>query len=166
VKAKLSAALAAILILSMVGCATSPIDLLNLAIGAAEVALPLVGGAAHVDPAVVTAVEGYLSAASQAIGQASDILAGPGTDAQKAVQIAAAFAGIAAPVVPGQYQSIANAVQAVAGYIAKFLASLPAPSAATANAMAVTAHPISPANRAKLASIKARADALHARLKK
>ena len=71
------------------------------------------------DPATIASVSGYLAATSQAITQATDIEAGTGTDAQKAVQIAAAFAGIAAPIVPAKYQALANAVQQVAQYIAE-----------------------------------------------
>jgi hypothetical protein len=162
----ISAAIAALLILSMIGCTTSPIQILDLAVGAAELVLPLIGSAAHIDPAVQTAVEGYLSAASGAIAQASDILAGPGTDGQKSAAIVAAFAGIAVPIVPAQYQAIANAVQALAQYIAQFLGSLPAPMAMAHTATAkASVHTLSASDQATLTKIKARALAVRAACK-
>ena len=148
------AAGAAVLILAMAGCSTSPLEYLQLAITAAEIALPLVGPAAGVDPATVTAVDNYLSATSGAITQATDILAGPGTDAQKAAQIIAAFAAIAAPIIPGQYSALATAVEQVAQAIAKFIASLPATSTAT--------HAPGAADAVKLSAVKARAVKLRA----
>lgn len=156
---KRTAGIAALLILSMVGCTTSPLEILNLAVGAAELVLPLIGPAAHIDPAVQASVENYLTATSGAIAQASDILTGPGTTAQKSAAIVAAFAGIAAPIVPPQYQGIANAVQAVAQYVAKFLASLPSPVAASARTTTAP-HVLSQSDQAKVAKIKARALAL------
>ena len=140
--------------LALVGCSTSPLEYLQLAVGAAEIVLPLVAPSAGIDPATVAAVDNYLNAASEAITQASDILAGTGTDAQKATQILAAFAGIAAPIVPPQYAALASAVQLVAQYIAQFLASLPTTSTAT--------HAIKSSDAVKVSAIKARAVKVHA----
>jgi hypothetical protein len=153
----ISAALAAILILCLAGCAASPIDILGLAVGALEIALPLIGPAAGVDAATVTAVEGYLSATSQAITQAGDILAGTGSDAQKTTAIISAFAGIAAPVVPAKYSALVTAVGQVAQYVAQFLTSLPAATTAGAS------HALKAADKTKVTSIQARAIAVRAK---
>jgi hypothetical protein len=149
-----AATLAAILILCAAGCGA--LDYLQLAVGAAEIALPLIGPAAGVDQATVTAVSNYLAATSQAITQAIDIENGTGTDAQKATQIVAAFAGIAAPIVPAKYQALANAIQQVAQYIAKYLATLPVPSSATASKTTA----LSSAEKTKASQIRARAQAV------
>lgn len=163
-----AASIAAILTLSLIGCGTNPIDILNLAVGALEVALPLIGPAAGVDPAITSAVETYLGSASQAITQASDILSSPGlTDAQKEAAITAAFAGIAAPIVPAKYAALASAIQQVAQYIGKFLATLPAPTAAHAmTEAATTVHVPGSSDMAKLRGIKARAEGVHSKVKR
>ncbi len=150
-----TAAIAAILMLSLLGCSTSPIDILNLAVGALEIALPLIGPAAGVDPQTVTAVESYLNATSAAISQASDILAGPGTDGEKAAQIAQAFAGIAKPFVPAKYTALVNAVADVAKYVAQFLAS----TGSTAGSSATNT--LTQAGKEKASAIKLRAMAVH-----
>jgi hypothetical protein len=126
---KRNAAIAASLILFLSACGA--LDYLQLAVGAAEIALPLIGPSAGVDPATIASVSTYLAATSQGITCATDVESGPGTDAQKAVQSIACFAGIAAPVVPAKYQALVNAVQQVALYIAKYLATLPVPSTST-----------------------------------
>jgi hypothetical protein len=123
--------LAALLILS--ACSPSQtIGNLQIALDAISAALPIVSGLTGIPQPLVTTVETYITATNQALGQSSTILAGSGTDAQKAAQIAAAFAGIAAPIVPGQFSAIASLVQTIAGDVASFLGSVPA---ATANAL-------------------------------
>jgi hypothetical protein len=151
---------------AFMGCGTSQIiSNLELAVDAVSVALPLVGPAAGLPVDVQTQVGQYLVATSKAIGQASDILAGPGDDATKAAQITAAFAGIAAPIVPAKYQAIAQAVQQVATLVAKFLGSLPvastqpiavrAPGARAALPGQATA--LSKGDLARLAAVKTKA---------
>ena len=158
-----SAAVAAILIISLAGCSTTPLQILDLAVSAAEIALPLALPAAGVDPATTAAVESYLQATSSAIAKTSDILSGPGTPASKSAQIIAAFAGIAAPVIPAQYQALVNAIQQVAQYVAQFIGSLPPPT--VAGKMSARISTVSPADTAKLAQIKARALSLSVRIK-
>lgn len=150
-KRTLSAAIAAILILSLVGCSTSPIDILDLAIGAVEIALPLVGPAVGIDPTTLASVQAYLSATSAAISQASTILSGTGTDAQKAAAIAQAFAGIAAPIVPAKYGALVTAVADVAKYVAQFLAN-------QGVAVSSATHQLTQADQVKVKTIKFRAD--------
>lgn len=127
--------LATLLILS--GCSTSQvINNLQTALDAISAGLPILAGITGVPPATVTQVETYLTATNQALGQASTILAGSGTDAQKAAQIAAAFAGIAAPVIPSQYAAIASLIGTVAQDVAAFLASVPGAAAPAAGGVA------------------------------
>ena len=145
--------LALCLILS--GCSTTAIDILNLAVGALEVALPLIGPAAGIDPGTLAAVSGYLGGVSQAITEASSILAGTGTDAQKAAAIAAAFAGIAKPLVPPQYSALAAAVEQVAQYVAQFLTKAAAGSASPA------IHILSSGDAVKVQAVQQRAVKIH-----
>jgi len=160
-KKRLSAAIAAILILALAGCGASPIQILELAVTSVELALPIIEQTAGVDPATIAAVQNYLGAVSQGITKASDILAGPGTDAEKAAQIVAVFAGIAVPVVPAQYQAIVTAVQQVAQNIAQFIGSLPSPATVSSST-----HSVSASEKTKLHSIKIRAQAIPPKLLK
>lgn len=166
---RFSGALAALLIFSVLLTSCGTLNYLELAIGAAELALPLIGPSAGIDAGTVMNVEMYLAATSQAITKAVDIQNGTGTPAQKAAQIAAAFAGIAFPIVPAQYQtlpvsqvaayvSLASAVSKVAAYVSQFLGTLPASSAASSPHVAV-----STGGSAKLASIRARAQKVYAK---
>lgn len=159
---KLRAALAVIVILALVGCSTGTvITNLQTALDAISAVIPILGTITGVPVDDVSAAETYVQAANQALGQASTILAGSGTDASKAAQIAAAFAGIAAPVVPAQYANIVALVQTVAGDVAQFLASVPATSTAAANAIATGGHTTkwSDADRARLARATVTANA-------
>ena len=159
-----------VLILCLAGCSSNDvINNLDLAVEAVTAAFPLVAATAGLPPAVATQVEGYLSLSATAISKAADILAGPGTDAQKAALITGAFAGIATPAVPAQYQGVATAVQAVANLVAKFLAGatatadpgpvvakqsfLPAPAATKGTSK------LSAKDHKKLAAIKEKAEA-------
>ena len=129
------------LLLLLSACSTSQvITNLQIALDAITVGLPILAGITGVPASTVTAVESYISATNAALGQASTILAGSGTDAEKAAQIAAAFANIAKPIVPSQYAAIAALVATVAGDVAQFLASVPA-SAPVAVVASKTATP-------------------------
>jgi hypothetical protein len=119
------ACIAAVLALTLLTSACSQNEVvtdLELAVNAVEVALPLIGPSVGLPANVSSQIQTYLGLTSQAIGKASDILAGSGTDVQKAAAVAAAFAGIAVPAVPSQYQGIASAVQQVTALVTKFLA--------------------------------------------
>jgi hypothetical protein len=132
-KRHIRAALAAFLILILGGCSSSQIVTnLEIALDAIQAGLPILGGVSGVPAEVVSTAEDYLSAANAALGQASTILAGGGTDAEKTAQILAAFASIAQPAIPAQYGAIAQLVSLVAGDIFKFLAGLPSSTASTA----------------------------------
>lgn len=160
-----AAGLAGVLLLA--GCGTSQvITSLELAIDAVAAALPLIGPAAGLPADLTAQLEGYLGATSTAVSQASDILAGPGTDEQKAAQIVAAFAGIAVPIVPAKYQGIATAIQQVAQMVAKFLATLPSPALVSARAAGVTEHTtvFSEGDLRRLAEVKTKAAAARAKI--
>ena len=166
------AAIAALLILSLVGCTPSQVvSDLQIALDAITVALPVLGTLTGVPADVVTAVISYSAATNQALGQAATILDGPGTDAEKAAAIAAAFAGIATPLVPAQYTALATLVGTIAGDVAVFLASVPALGTQMAREAAAKsphatkwsmderiklsrAHNVASDNAAKLAKIK------------
>ena len=158
------AALAAILILAVSLMSCGPLNYLQLAVGALEVALPLVGPAAGVDPQTVTAVENYAAAASDFITKAIDIEAGLGTAAQKAAQIAIAAGNIVkeVPNVPAKYAALATAVSQVAQYIFDYLDGLPTP--ATAHAVGGPSVKLSASDLKKGAEIRARAQAIHAKV--
>ena len=126
-------AFAMALLLVLASCTSSQvITNLQIALDAISAGLPILAGITGVPANTVTAVETYITATNSALGKASTILAGPGTDAEKAAQIAAAFANIALPVVPSQYAAIAALVATVAGDVAQFLASVPASTPAVA----------------------------------
>lgn len=144
--------IAAVLIVCLICCTPSQIlPNLEIALDAISVGLPVLAGVSGVPADVVAMAEAYLAAANSALGQASTILAGPGTDAEKAAQILAALASVAQPAVPAQYAAIAQLVNLVATDLAKFIASLPAPAAATPSVIGKTVHVLSDKDRARLA---------------
>ena len=125
-------AIALCLIVCLMGCGQATvIQNLQLTLDAITAAFPIIVGLTTMPPATVTDVENYLEVTNTALVQASTILSGPGTDAQKAAQIAAAFAAIAQPVVPSQYTSIVTLIGTVSKDVATFLASLPAQTVTT-----------------------------------
>lgn len=160
-----------IALMAMTGCSSDQvISSLELSVDAVSAALPLIGPTAGLPAPLQTAIQTYLGATSDAIASASDILAGPGTDAAKTATIVASFAAIATPSVPAQYQSVATAVQQVALLVAKFIAQLPS-ATTTAKPVGASAFLPSPsadagkttnwtaAQKKKLAAIKAKATA-------
>ena len=145
--------------LLLTGCPTA-LDLLEASVTALEALLPLIAPAAGIPLALVTLVESYASAVSGAITKTADILAGAGTAADKASQIAALFVGIVLPFVPPQYQLLANAVQAVVNYLQKFLASLGVVKTNLRAAHLANGKP-SQADELRISAIRARAVAVH-----
>lgn len=121
--------LAAVLLgLSLVMGACAPSTLigsLHLAVDTVAAALPVIGGMIGAPADVVSKVETYLSDTNTALSSAAEIIAGPGTSAEKAAKIAAAFAAIPIPDVSPQYGALAQLVVDVAGRVASFLANLP-----------------------------------------
>jgi hypothetical protein len=145
--------LAVILIglLSLSGCFTpTVITDLQIALDAISAALPVLTNLAGIPSATATAVLAYITATNQALGQASTILSGAGTDAEKAAEITAAFANIAVPVVPGQYAALVSLVATVAADVASFLASVPGKTSAAAKLSATHTTLWSAADRLRL----------------
>lgn len=116
-------------ILFLTACTPSTlISTLEAVVSAAEIALPVIGAAAGLPPQVSVGIVQYLQTVDGAIVQASTILAGPGTSAQKSAQIVQAFASIAAGcncIPPGTPSVIVNVVNAVAQAVGRFLANFP-----------------------------------------
>lgn len=121
-------------LLLLFGCSTNQvITSLQAALDAIALGLPVLAAADPKIPAADVALAlTYDTQANQALGQSASILAGPGTDAQKSVEVFALFAAIVKPDIPSQYSALVDIVATVAGDVAQFLATLPAASAATA----------------------------------
>ena len=159
---KTKTAIAAFLIVCLMGCGqTTVIQNLQISLDAITAAFPIIAGLTTIPSATVTDIEHYLDATNTALAQASTILAGPGTDAQKAAQITAAFAAIAQPVVPAQYANIVTLIGTIAKDVNTFLASLPAQMVTTTttltanNRAALSRAAVSAAgNKSKLARVR------------
>ncbi len=163
--AKSAIAIVLVVVLFLTACQPSTlISALDAVVTAAEIALPIIGSTAGIPPAVMSGIVSYLQAVDVAIHQTSVILAGPGTAADKAAQILAAFAGTAAGcncIPPGTPQVVVSVIQAVANAIAKFLAQFAQPSLlASDHAIKITR-----ADRAALAKIRTRAEQNLSKLK-
>ncbi len=152
-----------ILAVCTVGCQTSTvISTLEGVVSAAEIAIPVIGAATGLSPATSAKIVTYLQEVNIATAQASTILAGTGTSAQKAAQIAKAFASIAAGcncVPAGTPQEVVAVVNAVAQAVLNFLTNFP-PTPAPPPAVKVSA-----ANRIALANIRTRSEKNMANLK-
>ncbi len=151
------------LVLFLVACQQSTIiSTLEGVVSAAEIAIPVIGAATGLNPATSTAIVSYLQQVNIAAAEASTILAGAGTCAQKAAQIVQAFAKIAAGcncIPAGTPQEVVTVVNAVAQAVLQFLTNFP-PTPATPPVVKVSA-----TDRAKLTSIRTRAEANAANLK-
>jgi hypothetical protein len=161
------------LLLFQVACTPSQVvSLLGNVADAAAVAIPLLGGS--LPPEVRAQIASYLAAVSQACSQTSTLLAASGGKIDPAMisQIVGMFAAIVVPgLPPGLPQTIAMAVQAVAAAVASFLAQIQPhtvgggqnrtqeverPQQAQAQAAVLK---VSHGDRARLAKVKAQADA-------
>ncbi len=152
-----------ILALLTTGCQPSTvIATLEGVVSAAEIAIPVIGAATGMSPATLAKIITYLQEVNIATAEASTILAGTGTSAQKAAQIAKAFASIAAGcncIPAGTPQEVVAVVNAVAQAVLQFLTNFPA-TPATPPVVKVSA-----SDRGKLTSIRTRAEANAANLK-
>jgi hypothetical protein len=152
-----------ILALFTVGCQTSTIiSTLENVVSAAEIAIPVIGAATGLSSATSALIVSYLQEVNIATAQAATILAGAGTSAQKAAEIAKAFAAIAAGcncVPPGTPQEVIAVVNAVAQAVLQFLTNFPATPAPPPVVK------VSAPDRAKLTSIRTRAEANMGKLK-
>jgi len=141
-------------LLALVGCgATTVIAILQLAVDAAEAAIPIVANYLNISSATGAILLTYLQQVSTAVNGAATILANGGTVASQAAQLLALFANIAAPDLTGLPATIVAAIQLVAKYVAQFLAQIPQPATAAAK----KPYALKPADRAKLLGIEAKA---------
>jgi hypothetical protein len=93
-KSKIVLALVLVLSLAFLACSSNQIiNSVEVAITAAEVALPLVAGAS-IPAATMTALLDYLQLASTALGKVSAIIETGGSAASVAAQITAALSGV------------------------------------------------------------------------
>lgn len=148
------------------GCkASGTIETLQFALDAISAGFPTIAKLTGVPADITNLVVTYLDQTNEALSQASVILAGPGTDAQKAAQVAAAFAVIVAPDLPGQYATLVQLIATVAGDVAKFLATLPATGPSTSTTPAASrVTKLSDHDRQSLAAARVKAVANRAAL--
>ena len=141
-------------------CSSSQIvATLEAVVSAAEIAIPVIGSAAGLSPQTQTMIVTYLQAVNRATGQASTILSGPGTSAEKAVAIASLFAGVAKGLnlPPGTPTQIINVIQGVANAVMAFLQNFPQSNAL--KAAAPVSMKVSRSDKAKLQSLLSRSNA-------
>src|ERR1039458_8317197 len=125
-KTKTSIALLLTVLLFASGCTSSQIIAdIQIGLDAITTLLPILG-TLGVPAAIQSDVATYAAATNAAFGKAATILAGPGTDPEKAALIVASFAAIAKPLLPAQYPSLVTQFSLIARALAKFLFFPPA----------------------------------------
>ncbi len=164
-----TACFGAMLVFALVMSACKPSTLvssLGAVLSAAEFALPVIASAAGIPPQVTAAIVSYLQLVDAATAQASTILAGPGTSAEKSAAIIAAFANLAQGcncLPAGTPQEIVKVLDGVAQAIAKFLVNFSSKGILpTAKAAPIK---VSVSDRAALADIRNRAEQHAAKVK-
>lgn len=155
---RISLASVAIVALALISCSSSQIiATLEDVVTAAEIAVTVIGAATGLPANTSAQIVTYLQAVSTATGQASVILAGAGTSAEKAARIVAAFARIAALNLPaGTPAQIVAVVRGVGQAVATFLLNFPSNAAPTV--------PVSATARLQLSNLKLRSDLIQAKL--
>jgi hypothetical protein len=112
--------------LCMIGCTQSQvINDIDIALSAAQVAIPIVAGAAGLTAAQAAEILTWIQAAVKALGSVSDRLSAGGTTAEVSAGITADLAGVVAsvPDLQGLPSSIASVVQALATDVQNVLAT-------------------------------------------
>jgi len=110
----------------MIGCTQSQvINDIDIALNAAQVAIPIVAGAAGLPAAQAAEILTWIQAALKALGSVSNRLSAGGTTAEVSVGITADLAGVVAsvPDLQGLPSSIASVVQTLATDIQNVLAT-------------------------------------------
>jgi hypothetical protein len=123
--------------LCMIGCTQSQvINDIDIALSAAEAAIPIVAGAAGLPAAQVTEILTWIQAALKALGSVSDRLSAGGTTAEISAGITADLAGVVAsvPNLQGLPATIAGVVQALATDVQNVLTQYGAKPALALNA--------------------------------
>ena len=170
-KAVVAFALVAVLTLGMCACSeTQIISAVEVAIDAAEVALPLVAGLAGVPPALVAQLLDYLQAASQALSQVSAVLAKGGSQASIAVQITQILSTVVSQDAVIQQEigplggAVAAAISAVMKDIQNILNTYGAPSTTAKATFGSGTYHFTGKNLARLDAAQAKAIALAAKI--
>jgi hypothetical protein len=117
--------------LCMIGCTQSQIiNDIDIALSAAQVAIPIVAGAAGLPAAQMAQILTWIQAAVKALGSVSNRLSVGGSTAEVAAGITADLAGVVAsvPDLQGVPSSIAATVQALATDVQNVLATYGAKS--------------------------------------
>jgi len=159
---------AAIADLFLAGCSPGPlIGSLEAVVIAAEAAIPIIAAAAGLPPQTTTLIVGFLELVLKAADQATTILAGPGTTAEKSAAIIAAFSNLAQGcncLPAGTPEVVVNVIDAIAKAIAQFLTHFAPKPGLTGSAVAPVIK-IGRADRAALAKIRTRAEQNMSKLK-
>jgi hypothetical protein len=153
----------ALVVFSLACQPSTVVSTLENVISAAEIAVPVIGAATHLNPQTSAAIVTYLQEVNIATEQSATILAGTGTTAQKSAQIVQAFAKIAAGcncVSAGTPQEVVAVVNAVAQEVLNFLTNFKSQGVITTPPIKVTAR-----DRTALGKIQARAVQNAAKLK-
>src|ERR1017187_2522214 len=128
---KLAVVIVIAVCLSMIGCTQSQIiNDIDIALSAAQVAIPIVAGAAGLPAAQMAEILTWIQAAVKALGSVSNRLSVGGSTAEVAAGITADLAGVVAsvPDLPGLPSSIATTVQTLATDVQNVLATYGAKS--------------------------------------
>lgn len=147
--------------LCMIGCTQSQIvNDIDIALSAAQVAIPIVAGAAGFSADRTAEILTWIQAAVKALGSVSNRLSIGGTTAEVSAGITADLAGVVAsvPDLEGLPSSIAIVVQALATDVQKVLATYGMKSSLTASARAtlgVRVH-FGPSGQKRIAGLKAK----------
>ena len=123
---KLAVVIVIAVCLCMIGCTQSQvINDIDIALSAAQVAIPIVAGAAGLPAAQVAEILTWIQAAVKALGSVSNRLSVGGSKGEVAAGITADLAGVVAsePDLQGVPASIASVVQTLATDVQKVLAT-------------------------------------------
>ncbi len=152
-----------LVLLTGAACSQSQVlTTLSAIVSSAEIALPVIGEATGTPPATIEAISKYLRTVGIATAAAADILAGPGSTAEKSALIAKAFAGIAngCNCIPaGTPSRVVAVVDAVARSVLAFLANFPQ-SGARQMPGAAEAVEIKPGEQKELVELRKRSEAI------
>ena len=145
----------------MIGCTQSQvINDIDIALSAAQVAIPIVAGAAGLPAARSAEILTWIQAAVKALGSVSNRLSVGGTTAEVSAGITADLAGVVAsvPDMQGLPSSIATVVQALATDVRNVLASYGMRSALAASSHSALGPGVhfGPSDQKRIAGLKAK----------
>jgi hypothetical protein len=152
-----------LVLLGTSGCGVSAISLLSGVVSTVEATFPVIAAAVGLDPATTQLISTYLAGVSTAVEQTATILASSATAAQKALEIAAAFAAVPIPNLPaGTVSTVVAVVQAVITAVENFLkATVPASGPTASRKPTVSLGKLSTSDQTALIAIQQRAVVTH-----